>query len=82
MAPYEVDKERARQHGLTERDVEVLCLVCGGMSSKEAGARLGIGDTTARNHLMKARAKLGAHTTGEACILASELGIIRRAPER
>jgi DNA-binding CsgD family transcriptional regulator len=66
MAPFEPDADKAREHGLTEREREVLCLVCVGLVSKEIGARLGIEPETARVHLAGVRRKLDAQTTSEA----------------
>ena len=77
MPPYEADKERAAAYHLTERELEVLCLVCGGLSGKEAGGRLGIDDATARYHLSGVRRKLDTKSTAEACAKAVSLGIIR-----
>ena len=80
MPPYEANKERAAEYHLTERELEVLCLVCGGLGNKEAGAPLGIAAGTVRIHMMNARRKLDVRTNSGACLRASERGVIRRVP--
>jgi DNA-binding CsgD family transcriptional regulator len=69
--------ERARAYGLSDRELEVLCLTAEGLSSKEAGIRLGISESTVRGHLAKAAARLAARTAAQATARAVELGIIR-----
>jgi NarL family two-component system response regulator LiaR len=57
----------------------VLCLAAEGLTSKDAGARLGISEKTVRVHLSNAAGKLGARNTTRALLVARELGILRPA---
>jgi DNA-binding CsgD family transcriptional regulator len=76
MPPFLPVPERARDFGLTGRELEALCLAAEGLGSKEAGALMKISETTVRGHLANAARKLGAHTTAEATARAVALGII------
>lgn len=48
--------------GLTKRQVEIACLIAQGASSKEIGFRLGITDSTVKNHAAQIFRKLGVKT--------------------
>lgn len=51
--------------GLTPREVEVLRLLCRGLSDAELARSLGVSLHTARDHVLAVRAKLGARSRGE-----------------
>ncbi len=61
---------------LTRREVEVLRLLAEGLSTKDAGRRLGVSALTARNHIQHAVRKLGAHNRAQAvtAVLAQRRG--------
>jgi DNA-binding NarL/FixJ family response regulator len=61
---------------LSERELEVLKLVARGLSNKEIAQRLSISDKTARNHVTRCLAKLGADDRTEATITAVIRGLI------
>lgn len=52
--------------GLSEREVEVIGLVTGGLSNAAIAARLGLSDKTVKNHLSSVFAKLGVTSRTEA----------------
>jgi DNA-binding NarL/FixJ family response regulator len=56
----------AEQTPLTEREQQILGLVGEGMSNKEIGRALRIGDSTVRNHVHSILEKLEVHRRGEA----------------
>lgn len=58
---------------LTPRETEVLRLVAEGMTLGEVGAGLGIAEQTVKNHVMLAKAVLGALTLPHAVALADDL---------
>jgi FixJ family two-component response regulator len=65
MPPFFPARDRARAYGLTDCELEVLCLTAEGLTSKEAGIRLGISESTIRGHLAKAAASW-RHATQQA----------------
>lgn len=62
---------------LSERELEVLSLVCKGLSNKEIAQKLFISDKTARNHVTNCLAKLDASDRTEAATTAIKRGLIR-----
>jgi PAS domain S-box-containing protein len=51
---------------LTSREREILRLVAGGLTTSTIASKLGISQTTVRNHIQHILAKLGAHSRLEA----------------
>jgi HD-GYP domain-containing protein (c-di-GMP phosphodiesterase class II) len=62
--------------GLTERQVEVLCLVADGRSNREIGEVLGISPRTAEHHVQDVYAKLGVVGRAPAALFAMEHGLL------
>ncbi|BFM25360.1 response regulator transcription factor [Microbacterium sp. che218] len=62
---------------LTPREVEVLSHVAEGLSNREIGVRLHLGEATVKTHLLKAFAKLDVADRTRAVTRAMELGILR-----
>jgi HD-GYP domain-containing protein (c-di-GMP phosphodiesterase class II)/DNA-binding CsgD family transcriptional regulator len=58
--------------GLTEREVEVLRLICRGASKKEAAAALVISPSTADHHVRHIYAKIGVSSRAAATLFAVE----------
>ena len=65
-----------RGTGLTERQLEVLHLLCLGLTSREIAQRLWIAETTVENHLRVVYRRLGCRTRAEAVSRAFRLGIV------
>jgi DNA-binding NarL/FixJ family response regulator len=61
---------------LTPRETEVLQLLSEGLSNRQIGDRLGIGERTAKFHVNSILAKLGAESRTEAVVLAARLGLV------
>lgn len=61
---------------LTNREAEVLTLLADGVSTREVAARLFISLNTARNHVQRLIAKLGAHSRLEAVAVARRNGLL------
>lgn len=59
---------------LTSREAEVLLLLADGVSTREIASRLFISLNTARNHVQRLIAKLGAHSRLEAVAIARRNG--------
>ena len=82
-----LDMQRARDSldgpaavpgGLTEREVEVLCLVATGLTNKEIAARLYLSDKTVARHLSNIFVKLAVTSRAAATAYAFEHGIARQ----
>jgi DNA-binding NarL/FixJ family response regulator len=68
---------------LSEREIEVLKLVATGNSNKEIGAHLSITEQTAKAHMKRIIAKLGANDRTHAVTLALDRGVLTSAiPQR
>jgi DNA-binding NarL/FixJ family response regulator len=67
------------EESLSEREIEVLKLVAAGNSNKKIGARLSITEHTAKSHMKRIIAKLGAQDRTHAVMLALERGILTSA---
>lgn len=62
---------------LSQRELEVLRLVAGGLTNREIAHRLFISDKTARNHVVSCLEKLGVNDRTEAVTKAIQRGLIR-----
>lgn len=62
---------------LTEREREVLALVASGMTNDQIGAALYISPVTAKTHINRTMAKLGARDRAQLVITAYETGLVR-----
>ncbi|WP_281268289.1 HD domain-containing phosphohydrolase [Arthrobacter livingstonensis] len=75
-------KERRRRvwpKGLTEREAEVLGLLCHGMNNREIASALVISPKTARNHVEHIYLKIGAGNRVSATLFALDQGLWDRA---
>jgi DNA-binding NarL/FixJ family response regulator len=63
---------------LTEREREVLALVAAGMSNDEIGAALYMSPLTAKTHVSRTMAKLGARDRARLVVTAYETGLVAR----
>lgn len=61
---------------LTPRETEVLRLVAEGLSNREIGERLFVGEATVKTHLLRTFEKLGVSDRTRAVTLAMERGLI------
>lgn len=62
---------------LTDREVEVLRLVAAGLSNAEIAEALFISIATARTHVSRILAKLGARDRAQLVVVAFETGLVR-----
>lgn len=67
----------SRLNTLTEREREVLALVGAGLSNQEIAERLVLSQHTAKTHVKRAMAKLGAHDRAQLVVIAYESGLVR-----
>jgi DNA-binding NarL/FixJ family response regulator len=76
-AEAELDKPRgAVQHGLTEREVQVLRLVAGGQTGKQIAAELVLSPRTVERHVENIYGKIGARNKADATAYALTRGIV------
>jgi HD-GYP domain-containing protein (c-di-GMP phosphodiesterase class II) len=65
-----------RLAGLTPREIEVLRLIAGGDTAKEAARKLDIAPKTADNHIQSLYSKIGVTTRAGAALYALEQGLV------
>lgn len=74
-APEAVGAERLA--ALTDREREVMALVAAGLTNDEIGRELFMSPLTAKTHVSRAMAKLGARDRAQLVVLAYETGLVR-----
>ncbi|GAA4605846.1 DNA-binding NarL/FixJ family response regulator [Actinoplanes octamycinicus] len=65
---------------LTEREREVLSLVAAGLSNEQIAQRLVVSPLTAKTHVNRAMAKLGARDRAQLVVIAYQTGLVRADP--
>jgi DNA-binding NarL/FixJ family response regulator len=65
-----------RTHGLTPRELEVLQLICSGMSNKEIAEELELSANTVAVHRANIMNALGLHKTAELVVYAISNGLV------
>lgn len=65
-----------RPDPLTEREIEVLRLMTGGLSNREIAGSLHVAEGTVKNHISNILSKLGVRDRTRAVLKALELGIV------
>jgi PAS domain S-box-containing protein len=73
---YAIEPTRKAAQGLTRRQIDVLEGLAAGERVRTIAARLGITETTARNHVAAVLRRLGCHSQLEAVAEARRLGLL------
>jgi DNA-binding NarL/FixJ family response regulator len=75
-----VSRDRAlkgeKSHGLTPRELEVLKLICSGLSNREIAAKLDLSVNTVAVHRANIMNALGVHKTAELVVYAINHGLV------
>ena len=73
----EIDPEKIKVATLTDREREIVKLVCEGLKNKQIGEQLFISEATVRNHLTSILAKLGLSDRFELALYCYRHGLAR-----
>lgn len=73
-------RRTARPFGLTDRELEVMQQVAGGLTSRQIGGKLFISPRTVEMHVDNSLAKLGCRTRAQAVRRMGELGALGSIP--
>lgn len=71
-----VNKQEGRIEELSDRELEVLRLLCAGLSNKQITDELFISTNTVKTHLKNIYGKLSVHSRAEAILKAQELDLL------
>jgi DNA-binding NarL/FixJ family response regulator len=79
---HRADREASHELAvLTPREREVLALVARGLSNDGIAADLVISEHTAKTHVKRTMAKLGARDRAQLVVIAYETGLVQRRAE-
>lgn len=71
-------RRRDRPHGLSEREVEVLRVLCRGATKRQIAAELSISPSTADHHVRHIYTKIGVSTRAGAAVFALEHDLVAK----
>jgi DNA-binding CsgD family transcriptional regulator len=71
-----VDADADAMQQLTDRELQLLTLLCQGLGDKEIARRCGIKLGTVKAHMMSIRLKLGAANRTQAVVIALVSGLV------
>jgi DNA-binding CsgD family transcriptional regulator len=74
--PFVLNEPRARELGLTPRELEILALMAGGLSNREIAERLFVSENTVKTHSSRLFDKLGAKRRTQAVQIGKTSGLI------
>ena len=74
--PFELDQSQLQKLGITTRELEILQLIAGGMSTREIAEKLFVSENTVKTHSSRLLDKLNAKRRTQAVQIAKELRLI------
>jgi len=75
-APFVPDEERAKELGVTPRELEILAILAAGLSNREIAAQLFVSENTVKTHVSRLFSKLGAKRRTQAVKIGRANGLI------
>ncbi|MBI3501072.1 MAG: response regulator transcription factor [Bacteroidetes bacterium] len=76
--PFILNRKKLEDLGITEREHEILELIAQGLSNKEIGETLFIGENTVKTHSSRLFDKLNAKRRMEAVKIGRDLGLLSK----
>ena len=74
--PFTLDQTRLRQLGITTRELEILQLIAGGLSTREIAERLFVSENTVKTHSSRLFDKLDAKRRTQAVQIGKQMRLI------
>ena len=74
--PFSLDQTRLQQLGITARELEILRLIAGGMSTREIAEKLFVSENTVKTHSSRLLEKLSAKRRTQAVQIAKDMRLI------
>lgn len=74
--PFEVDRAKLEQLGITPREHEILMLIAAGLSTREIAEKLFVSENTVKTHSSRLFTKLNARRRTQAVQIAKDQGLI------
>jgi len=71
-----------RDHGLTDREIQILSLLADGLSDREVARRLYLSEATVKTHLKAVYRKLRVRNRAQAAVVAAFSGLLDHSPLR
>jgi DNA-binding NarL/FixJ family response regulator len=76
MAPPARDVDAGLAEPLSEREVQILRLLAGGLTNRQIAERLSMAEGTIKNYVTNILGKLGARDRTQAAIRARKMGLL------
>jgi two-component system, NarL family, response regulator LiaR len=74
--PFALDQSRLQQLRITDRELEILQLIAGGLSNREIAEKLFVSENTVKTHSSRLLDKLSAKRRTQAVQIAKDLKLI------
>jgi ATP/maltotriose-dependent transcriptional regulator MalT len=74
--PFELNRDKADELGITKRELEILQLIAAGMSNREIAEKLFVSENTVKTHSSRLLDKLSAKRRTQAIQIGKQFGLI------